>query len=81
MIRPLKNSTNAAFLVQGMKLHHSGKDCANILQSDILHCITAASAGEANRNTIRITPTTRATGPFRKLMKERTRLMKVNAKD
>ena len=38
---------------------------------ETLHWITAASAGEANRNTIRITPTTSRTGPLMKLMKER----------
>ena len=48
---------------------------------ETLHWITAASAGEANRNTTSITPTIRATGPFRKLMKERMIETKVNAKD
>ena len=46
-------------------------------QPDALHWITAASAGLANKNTTNATPTTRATGPFRKLMKETKIEMKV----
>lgn len=72
---------NAAFLLNEIKSHHSGKDVANMLQSLTLHWITAASAGEASMNTTRITPKTRTIGPLMKLMNEKTIEIKVLIKD